>query len=95
MKVLLFLSRFNKLVSSRYKCDSSRLYIDNVVWTILFQAHSYNGETLLAQDKCGEAIRGLQESVKCEFYVSHVQKMNRVWQLKALEFTINQMSRVQ
>ncbi|KAK7105081.1 BRO1 domain-containing protein BROX-like [Littorina saxatilis] len=27
-------------------------------------AHSYNGETLLAQDKCGEAIRGLQESVK-------------------------------
>ncbi|XP_025105423.1 LOW QUALITY PROTEIN: BRO1 domain-containing protein BROX-like [Pomacea canaliculata] len=27
-------------------------------------AHSYNGETLLAQDKCGEAIRGLQEGVK-------------------------------
>nr|KAG5714476.1 hypothetical protein BaRGS_006922 [Batillaria attramentaria] len=27
-------------------------------------AHSYNGETLLAQDKCGEAIRGLQEAVK-------------------------------
>ncbi|OWF50492.1 BRO1 domain-containing protein BROX-like [Mizuhopecten yessoensis] len=27
-------------------------------------AHCYNGETLLAQDKCGEAIRGLQEGVK-------------------------------
>lgn len=27
-------------------------------------AHSYNGEGLLAQDKCGEAIRGLQEGVK-------------------------------
>ena len=26
-------------------------------------AHSYNGDSLLAQDKCGEAIRGLKESV--------------------------------
>ncbi|KAK7000021.1 Bro1 domain-containing protein brox [Biomphalaria glabrata] len=26
-------------------------------------AHSYNGENLLNQDKCGEAIRGLRESV--------------------------------
>ncbi|RUS79632.1 hypothetical protein EGW08_012601 [Elysia chlorotica] len=26
-------------------------------------AHSYNGENLLSQDKCGEAIRGLRESV--------------------------------
>ena len=31
------------------------------------QAHSYNGETLLAQDKCGEAIRGLQESIKSQW----------------------------
>ncbi|KAL5008433.1 hypothetical protein ScPMuIL_014014 [Solemya velum] len=27
-------------------------------------AYSYHGETLLAQDKCGEAIRGLQEGAK-------------------------------
>lgn len=27
-------------------------------------AYSYNGEALLAEDKCGEAIRGLQEGVK-------------------------------
>ncbi|GFO04075.1 Bro1 domain-containing protein brox-like [Plakobranchus ocellatus] len=27
-------------------------------------AHSYNGEDLLSQDKCGEAIRGLRESVE-------------------------------
>jgi hypothetical protein len=33
---------------------------------LIFQAHSYNGEGLLAQDKCGEAIRGLQEGVKCK-----------------------------
>ncbi|ESO93499.1 hypothetical protein LOTGIDRAFT_215894 [Lottia gigantea] len=30
----------------------------------LSYAHSYHGETLLAQDKCGEAIRGLRESVQ-------------------------------
>ncbi|XP_048259074.1 BRO1 domain-containing protein BROX-like [Haliotis rufescens] len=29
----------------------------------LAYAHSYNGETLLAADKCGDAIRGLKESV--------------------------------
>ena len=28
------------------------------------QAYSYQGENLLAQDKCGEAIRSLQESKK-------------------------------
>ncbi|KAH3852043.1 hypothetical protein DPMN_094536 [Dreissena polymorpha] len=28
-------------------------------------AHCYNAESLLAQDKCGEAIRGLQEGIKC------------------------------
>lgn len=28
-------------------------------------AYCYQGETLLAQDKCGEAVRGLQEGVKC------------------------------
>uniref|UniRef100_A0A2C9KMZ5 BRO1 domain-containing protein n=1 Tax=Biomphalaria glabrata TaxID=6526 RepID=A0A2C9KMZ5_BIOGL len=29
-------------------------------------AHSYNGENLLNQDKCGEAIRGLRESIDCD-----------------------------
>ncbi|XP_060553070.1 BRO1 domain-containing protein BROX-like [Ruditapes philippinarum] len=28
-------------------------------------AHCYNAEGLLAQDKCGEAIRGLQEGITC------------------------------
>lgn len=30
------------------------------------QAYCYQGENLLAQDKCGEAVRGLQEGVKCK-----------------------------
>ena len=29
-------------------------------------AYNYAGENLLAEDKCGEAIRALQESQKCE-----------------------------
>ena len=32
----------------------------------IMQAYNYHGETLLAQDKCGEAIGCLQESQKCE-----------------------------
>ena len=28
-----------------------------------YQAYSYHGETLLASEKCGEAIRGLQEGI--------------------------------
>ena len=31
---------------------------------VLFQAYNFHGETLLAQDKCGEAIKCLEESVK-------------------------------
>ena len=34
----------------------------------LFQAYNYHGENLLAEDKCGEAIRCLQESVACKFF---------------------------
>ena len=30
------------------------------------QAFNYQGEGLLAQDKCGEAIRSLKESEKCK-----------------------------
>merc|ERR1711994_278557 len=34
------------------------------------QAFNYQGESLLAQDKCGEAIRSLQESEKCkDFFI--------------------------
>ena len=29
----------------------------------ILQAYSYHGETLLAEEKCGEAIRGLQEGI--------------------------------
>lgn len=31
------------------------------------QAYCYHGQTLLASDKCGEAIRSLQEAEKCEY----------------------------
>lgn len=31
------------------------------------QAYCYHGQTLLASDKCGEAIRSLQESEKCKY----------------------------
>ncbi len=34
--------------------------------SFVFQAFNFKGESLLAQDKCGEAIRSLQESKKCE-----------------------------
>ena len=34
----------------------------------LLQAFNYEGENLLSQDKCGEAIRSLKESQKCEYY---------------------------
>ncbi|XP_050414907.1 BRO1 domain-containing protein BROX [Patella vulgata] len=56
--------------------DDSLSSIDDVIvgkWRKYFQlkhafylssAHSYNGDTLLAQDKCGEAVRGLKESVE-------------------------------
>jgi hypothetical protein len=33
----------------------------------LAYAYNYAGENLLAEDKCGEAIRALQESQKCEY----------------------------
>ena len=32
-----------------------------------FQAFNYQGENLLAQDKCGEAIRSLKESQECKW----------------------------
>ena len=35
-------------------------------------AYNYAGENLLAEDKCGEAIRALQESQKCESEYAHV-----------------------
>ena len=31
------------------------------------QAYCYHGQTLLASDKCGEAIRSLQEAEKCKY----------------------------
>jgi hypothetical protein len=32
----------------------------------VFQAYCFCGENLLGQDRCGEAIRALQESQACE-----------------------------
>lgn len=34
---------------------------------VFYQAYCYHGQTLLASDKCGEAIRSLQEAEKCEY----------------------------
>ena len=36
------------------------------IYLTSFQAFNYQGECVLAQDKCGEAIRALQESDKCK-----------------------------
>lgn len=44
------------------------MYAYTIHTSPLIQAHSYNGESLLNQDKCGEAIRGLKESVDCKFF---------------------------
>lgn len=40
---------------------------------VVVQAYCYHGQTLLASDKCGEAIRSLQEAEKCMYTqsVSH------------------------
>lgn len=35
--------------------------------SFLYQAYCYHGQTLLASDKCGEAIRSLQEAEKCKY----------------------------
>lgn len=35
-------------------------------FSLIWQAYCYHGQTLLASDKCGEAIRSLQEAEKCE-----------------------------
>ena len=35
----------------------------------VFQAHSFKGEALLSEDKCGEAIKSLQEAEKCKLVV--------------------------
>lgn len=37
-----------------------------MIYLCYFQAHCYHGQTLLAGDKCGEAIRSLQEAEKCK-----------------------------
>lgn len=34
---------------------------------LCLQAYCYHGQTLLASDKCGEAIRSLQEAEKCTY----------------------------
>ena len=39
------------------------LLSEAVMYGYFYQAYSYHGETLLASEKCGEAIRGLQEGI--------------------------------
>lgn len=37
---------------------------------LCLQAYCYHGQTLLASDKCGEAIRSLQEAEKCMYVLN-------------------------
>lgn len=41
------------------------------------QAYCYHGQTLLASDKCGEAIRSLQEAEKCMYVCTVLIKFIR------------------
>ena len=43
-----------------------------ICWGCLLQAYCFCGETLLDEDKCGEAIRALQESDKCKFLMYEI-----------------------
>ena len=47
---------------------------------ILLQAYSYNGEALLAEDKCGEACRGLQEGVKSK-WMPRINRLTVMWNI--------------
>lgn len=38
--------------------------LDDRILCLVLQAYNYHGETLLAEDKCGEAIKCLEESLK-------------------------------
>ena len=48
-------------------------------------AYNYAGENLLAEDKCGEAIRALQESQKCESE-SQYGTTNSIFESKQSQF---------
>lgn len=41
----------------------------------LYQAYCYHGQTLLASDKCGEAIRSLQEAEKCKYSCQNINSL--------------------
>jgi len=67
-------------------------YIPEVVVAVMFvQAYNYHGETLLAQDKCGDAIKCLEESQSRNsaeflsfFYFLSVQVI-QVWILEPVQ----------
>ena len=47
-----------------------RAYFNLKAKFYMSQAFNYQGENLLGQDKCGEAIRSLQESEKCKSHLN-------------------------
>lgn len=49
--------------------------------SVFYQAYCYHGQTLLASDKCGEAIRSLQEAEKRKF---SCQSANSLFKNKCL-----------
>jgi len=66
--MLLFLITYkgSRAAQISWRAMSGVLHVFNQV-RLMFQAFNYQGESVLAQDKCGEAIRALQESDKCKF----------------------------
>jgi hypothetical protein len=50
-------------------CFLSLLF--KLLLTFVLQAYTYHGESLLKEDKCGEAIRSVQESIKCKLMNVH------------------------
>ena len=49
-----------------------RAYFDLKSKFYMSHAFNYEGENLLSQDKCGEAIRSLKESEKCKFFAKEI-----------------------
>ena len=57
---------------------------DYLLSFLLLQAFNYEGENLLSQDKCGEAIRSLKESQKCKY--SKVSTVHSVFHMDMVDF---------
>ena len=48
-----------------------RKYLQLKSQLYLSYAHAYCGEALLAEDKCGDAVRACREGITCEFILHY------------------------